>query len=78
MQFNVHEAKTNFSKLLDKAVAGEDVIISRQGRPIVRLMPIRIRSSRVLGLGRGEFPLPSTGWQGPLSDQDMEDLVEDL
>jgi prevent-host-death family protein len=78
MQFNVHEAKTQFSKLLDRAVAGEDIIISRQGRPIVRLTPIRVRSGRVLGLGRGEFPLPATGWQGPLSDRDLDDLVNDL
>lgn len=34
MQYNVHEAKTHFSKLLDR---GGEIIISRQGRPIVRL-----------------------------------------
>ena len=78
MQFNVHQAKTQFSKLLDRAVAGEEIIISRQGRPIVRLQPIDVPSGRVLGLGRGEFELPATGWEGPLADDEIEDLLEGL
>ena len=76
MQYNVHEAKTHFSKLLDRAVAGEEIIISRQGRPIVRLKPIRVPEGRILGLGRGDFVLPESGWQGPLSDQEIDDLLE--
>jgi prevent-host-death family protein len=34
---NVYEAKTRFSQLLDKAAAGEDVILSRNGKPLVRI-----------------------------------------
>jgi len=37
---NVHEAKTNFSKLLKLVERGEDVIIARAGRPIARLGPL--------------------------------------
>jgi prevent-host-death family protein len=36
---NVHEAKTNFSKLLDRAARGERIIIGKAGKPIARLEP---------------------------------------
>jgi prevent-host-death family protein len=34
---NIDDAKTQFSQLVDKATAGEDVVVSRNGRPIVRI-----------------------------------------
>jgi prevent-host-death family protein len=36
---NVHEAKTNFSKLLDRAAKGERIIIGKAGKPLARLEP---------------------------------------
>jgi prevent-host-death family protein len=36
---NIHEAKTHLSKLIESVLAGEDVIISRAGKPLVRLVP---------------------------------------
>ncbi len=36
---NIHEAKTHLSQLIESVLAGEDVIISRAGRPLVRLVP---------------------------------------
>ncbi len=39
-QINVYEAKTHLSKLLDRALAGEEVIIARAGTPLVRLVPV--------------------------------------
>ena len=41
MQMNVHAAKSQLSKLIAAAEAGEDVIIARKGRPAVRLVPIK-------------------------------------
>lgn len=38
---NVAEAKTNLSKLIDAALAGEEVVISRHGKPLVQLTPFR-------------------------------------
>lgn len=47
---NVYEAKTSLSKLLTEVEAGEEVVISRNGRPIARLTPIQQRTEpRVLG-----------------------------
>ena len=35
---NIHEAKTHFSKLVDRAAAGEEVVIAKAGRPVARLI----------------------------------------
>ena len=40
MQFNVHTAKSQLSKLIDAALAGEEVIIAKGSKPVVRLVPI--------------------------------------
>lgn len=50
---NVHDAKTNFSKLLDRVVHGERIIIGKAGKPIARLEPISItaNSRKVVGGG---------------------------
>ena len=37
---NVHEAKTQFSKLLERAHAGEEIILAKAGRPYARLVPL--------------------------------------
>jgi len=37
---NVYEAKTHLSRLLAQAESGEDIVIARQGRPVVRLVPV--------------------------------------
>jgi len=39
--FNVHEAKTQFSKILAKVQAGEEVLIAKAGEPIARIVPVR-------------------------------------
>lgn len=40
MQFNTLEAKNQLSRLIDSALAGEDVVIARRGKPAVRLVPV--------------------------------------
>jgi prevent-host-death family protein len=40
MQVNIHEAKTRFSMLIEKALAGEEVIVARNGTLVVRVVPI--------------------------------------
>lgn len=37
---NVHEAKTNFSRLLDHVAAGETIVIAKAGNPVARLTPL--------------------------------------
>jgi len=54
-QVNVHEAKTHLSRLLERVEAGEEIIISRAGRPVARLVSYRgLRSRRHPGSWRGQ------------------------
>jgi len=39
-QVNIHEAKTHLSRLVDRAAAGEEIVIARAGRPTARLVPL--------------------------------------
>jgi prevent-host-death family protein len=51
---NVHEAKTQFSRLLARAEAGEEIVIARAGSPVVRLVPVEQPAKRVLGRWDGQ------------------------
>ncbi len=50
---NLYDAKTQLSRLVDRAAAGEDIIIARAGKPIVRLVPIEPVGPRMPGLLKG-------------------------
>ena len=43
---NIHAAKTQLSKLVEDAVAGEEVVIAKAGRPMVRLVTVTARKER--------------------------------
>ena len=65
---NVHEAKTHLSRLLDQALAGEEVVIMRSGRPLVKLTPVASAPRpRVVGSGKGDFVVPGD-FDAPLPD----------
>lgn len=67
---NVYEAKTHLSQLLDRAAAGEEIVIARAGRPIARLV----------GLGAATFErrVPG-GWRGKVSmSEDFDELPDEL
>ncbi len=38
--YNVHEAKTHFSKLLEQVLKGEEVVIAKAGKPVARILPV--------------------------------------
>ncbi|MBS1824746.1 MAG: type II toxin-antitoxin system Phd/YefM family antitoxin [Acidobacteria bacterium] len=72
MQVNVHEAKTQLSRLLELVESGEKVIIARQGQPVAELVPVKRRKGLPLGIAK-DAPLVSDGdWWGPLTDEEME------
>lgn len=53
---NVHDAKTNLSKLLERVERGEEIVIARAGRPIARLCPLPTRRrKRRLGRFAGQI-----------------------
>jgi prevent-host-death family protein len=51
---NVHEAKTNLSRLLEQVAQGEEVIIGKAGKPVAKLVPYNARSG----------PRRPGGWEG--------------
>ena len=61
---NIHEAKTNFSKLLARVDSGEEIIIARSGKPCARLVPFQKERKRTTGIAEGKVtkaffePLP--------------------
>ena len=67
---NVHEAKTNLSRLLKRAEAGEDVIIARNGKPIARLTPVQQRGERQPGSMEGLFTVPDSFFD-PLPEEEL-------
>jgi len=59
MEFNVHEAKTHFSKLLAKVEAGEEVIIAKAGKPVAKLVPFAAEKDQPRwGTAKGDFVVP--------------------
>lgn len=55
---NIHEAKTQFSKLVDAAMHGEEIIIAKAGKPAARLTPLREAPRRIrFGLMQGEVEI---------------------
>lgn len=57
---NIHEAKTQFSRFVDQAEAGEEIVIARAGKPVARLVALAPLTSkpRKLGLGKKMFTFP--------------------
>ena len=72
MEVNIHHAKTHLSKLIEQALAGEEVIIAKVGNPLVKLVRIE-REKPVLGSAAGDFELKD-GWDAPLTDAEMHEL----
>lgn len=61
-QINVYEARGRFSQLIEQAEAGEEIVIARNGKPVVRLVPVR-QPERTLGRWAGMAPsLSSEDW----------------
>jgi prevent-host-death family protein len=69
---NVHDAKTNLSRLLERVERGEEVVICRAGKPVARLVPAR-SSGRVLGGDRGRVRI-APDFDAPLPDDVQSDF----
>ncbi|NBC49047.1 MAG: type II toxin-antitoxin system prevent-host-death family antitoxin [Gammaproteobacteria bacterium] len=77
-QFNIHEAKTHLSQLIEQVEAGGEAIIARAGRPVVRLVRVDEEPKRrKLGRLEGQFKLPDEH-ATPIPDtpDDFVDAVE--
>ena len=70
--FNIHEAKTHFSKLLERVLTGEEVIIAKAGKPIARLLPYNKETPapRVPGIDKGKVII-NPEFDDPLTEFDI-------
>lgn len=64
----VHEAKTQLSRLLDRVQGGEEVVITRRGQVIARLVPPQQAERRTFGVDVGVFTVPDD-FDAPLPDE---------
>jgi prevent-host-death family protein len=72
-QFNVAEAKARFSELVQKAVSGEEVVIARDNRPLLRLVPLAaLATKRKPGSAKGKVFLAPDFDRTPEDFQDYE------
>ncbi len=78
--FTVHSAKTNLSKLIERAENGEEIVIARGSKPVARLVPMsapsHVRRRRAFGAFKGRLNLPDTFFFDPLPDDEL-DLWDD-
>jgi prevent-host-death family protein len=59
--FNIHEAKTHLSRLIDQAVEGEPFVIAKAGRPLVKVVPVDaadVGTTPRIGFLAGEIAVP--------------------
>ncbi len=68
-EFTIHTARTHLSKLIDAALAGEDVVIVKNGRPAVRLAPVRQTPFRI-GILEGKLG-PGPDFFEPFDERDL-------
>ena len=70
---NIHAAKTHFSRLVEQAAAGEEIIIAKAGKPICRLVPLapERKERRKLGIAAGEWVVPDD-FDAPLPDDVLD------
>ena len=71
---NIHQAKSELSKLVERAEAGEEIVIARAGKPAAKLVPLgKARRRRRLGLLDGKFRIPDD-FNAPLPESVIRDF----
>ncbi|MCH7929878.1 MAG: type II toxin-antitoxin system Phd/YefM family antitoxin [Proteobacteria bacterium] len=66
---NVHEAKTHFSRLLERVRQGEEIIVAKAGKPVAKLIPVGEGAAlRVPGSARGKITV-AENFDAPLPDE---------
>ena len=71
-QINIHQAKTQLSKLVEEAARGEEIIIAKAGKPIARLVPLKKteRKLRIPGGMKGQIWI-ADNFDEPMSEEEL-------
>lgn len=67
---NMHEAKSDLSRLVERALAGDEVIIARAGVPVARLTPLSRTGKRTLGQWKGQVCM-ADDFDAPLQEAEL-------
>ncbi len=74
MVVNMHEAKTQLSRLVERAAAGEEIVIARAGKPVAKLVPFEEkREPRRPGALKGQIWL-ADDWDSPETNEEIARL----
>jgi prevent-host-death family protein len=77
VQVNIHEAKSQLSRLLALVEEGETVVIARHGEPVAELVPARRKAGFPFGIaGRDPLVAPGDDWWQAMSDTEFEDWID--
>ena len=68
---SIHAAKTNLSRLIKRAEAGEEIIIARGRTPVAKLVPLTPKPKRVFGALRGKFSIGPEFFE-PLPPEELD------
>ena len=69
LKINIHQAKTHFSRYVEEAAQGKEIIIARAGKPVARIAPlVTAKAARKLGLLDKKARIPDD-FNTPLSDE---------
>lgn len=71
---NIHEAKTHFSKLIERAHSGEEIVVAKAGKPYARLVPLEAapKPERKPGGLKLLGDIPDSVWFDPLPDDELD------
>ena len=75
MGHNIYQAKTKLSQLVERAMAGEEVIISKAGKPMVKLVRVDPAPARALGTAVGSIRY-AKGWDDPMTQSELSSILD--
>lgn len=76
MEYNIHDAKSNLSKLIVQALEGKEVVISKAGKPVVKLVRITSdkKKKREIGIYQGKTKISKEFFE-PLSNEEISGFI---
>jgi prevent-host-death family protein len=70
-QFNIHEAKTKLSRIIERVERGQEIVISRAGKPVAKVVPLPTKVHRPgRGSLKGHLAL-SADWDAPIVNDEI-------
>jgi prevent-host-death family protein len=76
IQVNIHDAKSHFSKLLNRVMGGEEIIIAKSGKPVARLVSLHKKSKeRPFGTAKNKIKIIGD-FNEPLSDEIIDSFYK--